>query len=208
MSVIVNPVTNDITVIVGSGGITTNWDNIEGKPAVVAEGATAAEARALIGAGTSDFDGTYDALVGKPSIPIIPSVMTQAEAEAGVSTTQRTITAQRIAQAITALSPTGSGTIIPISLTSNKTISQSDHKTIQYTTDTSVVIDIQSNGAIPTALGTQIDFFQAGVGTITFSGNTGVTVVPRNGVTSTSVPGDAATLVKLFANTWALIIGG
>ena len=43
------------------------WGTISGKPAVVAEGATAADARAAIGAGTSSFSGAYADLSGKPT---------------------------------------------------------------------------------------------------------------------------------------------
>lgn len=48
------------------------WSTIAGKPAVVAEGATAAAARTAIGAGTSSFSGAYADLSGKPTIPDSP----------------------------------------------------------------------------------------------------------------------------------------
>lgn len=51
----------------GGGGVT--WSTISGKPAVVAEGATQADARTAIGAGTSSFSGAYADLSGKPTIP-------------------------------------------------------------------------------------------------------------------------------------------
>ena len=44
------------------------WSTISGKPAVVAEGATQADARAAIGAGTSSFSGAYADLSGKPTL--------------------------------------------------------------------------------------------------------------------------------------------
>lgn len=50
----------------GSGSAT--WDSITGKPAVIAAGATAAEARTAIGAGTSSFSGAYADLSGKPTL--------------------------------------------------------------------------------------------------------------------------------------------
>ena len=43
------------------------WSTIPGKPAVVAEGATQADARTAIGAGTSSFSGAYADLTGKPT---------------------------------------------------------------------------------------------------------------------------------------------
>src|SRR5690606_41686713 len=39
----------------GGGGGATNWDDLDGKPAVIAAGDTAEEARTAIGAGTSNF---------------------------------------------------------------------------------------------------------------------------------------------------------
>ena len=44
------------------------WSTISGKPAVVAEGATQADARTAIGAGTSSFSGAYADLSGKPTL--------------------------------------------------------------------------------------------------------------------------------------------
>jgi hypothetical protein len=48
------------------------WSTIPEKPAVVAAGATAADARAAIGAGTSNFSGAYENLSGAPFIPEVP----------------------------------------------------------------------------------------------------------------------------------------
>jgi len=44
------------------------WTTIAGKPAVVAEGATQADARTAIGAGTSSFSGVYADLTSKPTL--------------------------------------------------------------------------------------------------------------------------------------------
>jgi lysophospholipase L1-like esterase len=44
------------------------WSTISGKPAVVAAGATQADARTAIGAGTSSFSGAYADLTGKPTL--------------------------------------------------------------------------------------------------------------------------------------------
>lgn len=61
----------------GSGGGSEDdvtWGTLPGKPAVIAAGATAEAARQAIGAGTSDFSGSYDDLTGKPTIPAAPTV--------------------------------------------------------------------------------------------------------------------------------------
>lgn len=55
----------------GSGG-TSTWEDLSGRPAVVAAGATEAEARDSVGAGTSNFSGVYGDLTGKPVIPDSP----------------------------------------------------------------------------------------------------------------------------------------
>lgn len=45
------------------------WSTLSGKPAIIAAGATAADARAAIEAGTSSFSGSYTDLSNKPIIP-------------------------------------------------------------------------------------------------------------------------------------------
>lgn len=54
--------------VVVSGGGSATWDTLAGKPAVIAAGDTAADARTAIGAGTSSFSGAYDDLSGKPTL--------------------------------------------------------------------------------------------------------------------------------------------
>lgn len=46
-----------------------SWNDLEDKPAFIGAGATTADARSAIGAGTSDFDGDYNNLSNKPTIP-------------------------------------------------------------------------------------------------------------------------------------------
>lgn len=59
----------------GGGGepVAPNWDDLEGKPAVIAAGANQAAARNAIGAGTSSFSGNYADLSGAPTIPAAPT---------------------------------------------------------------------------------------------------------------------------------------
>ena len=54
-----------LAILEAGGGVT--WSTISDKPAVVAEGATQADARTAIGAGTSSFSGAYADLSGKPT---------------------------------------------------------------------------------------------------------------------------------------------
>lgn len=77
----------------GNGGI--NWQTLEGKPAVIAEGSTAQEARESIGAGTSslvigttsttakagDYAPTWAEVTGKPATfaPTIGTTSTTAK---------------------------------------------------------------------------------------------------------------------------------
>ena len=58
------------------------WSTISGKPAVVAEGATQADARTAIGAGTSSFSGAYADLTGKPTT-MTPTAHAATHAAAG-----------------------------------------------------------------------------------------------------------------------------
>ncbi len=58
------------------------WSTISGKPAVVAAGATQADARTAIGAGTSSFSGAYADLTGKPTT-MTPTAHASTHAAAG-----------------------------------------------------------------------------------------------------------------------------
>jgi hypothetical protein len=51
-----------------AGLVSLTWSAITGKPAVIGAGATQAEARAAIGAGTSDFNGDYGSLTNRPTL--------------------------------------------------------------------------------------------------------------------------------------------
>lgn len=64
------------------------WGTIAGKPAVVAAGATQADARAAIGAGTgsSSFSGAYTDLTGKPTLGTAAATDTTAYATAAQGT--------------------------------------------------------------------------------------------------------------------------
>lgn len=60
----------------GGGGGPTAWTDITGKPAVIAAGATAADARTAIGAGTSNLVigvGAGNAMAGNTTIPAAPT---------------------------------------------------------------------------------------------------------------------------------------
>jgi len=63
---------NPVISATGGGTGSSSWDDITGKPAVIAAGADAAAARAAIGAGTgdgtSDFSGAYGDLTGTPTL--------------------------------------------------------------------------------------------------------------------------------------------
>lgn len=53
--------TNPLPIEGGGGGATATWDTLEGKPAVIAAGATAAEARTVISAAsTADLEAKVD----------------------------------------------------------------------------------------------------------------------------------------------------
>lgn len=60
----------------GGGGGPTAWADVTDKPAVIAAGATAADARTAIGAGTSNLaigSGAGDAMAGNTTIPAAPT---------------------------------------------------------------------------------------------------------------------------------------
>ena len=59
------------------------WSTLANKPAVIAAGATAADARSAIGAGTSSFSGSYSDLTDKPTIPADAADHTSGSATTG-----------------------------------------------------------------------------------------------------------------------------
>ena len=89
----------------GGDGQGVTWEEVTDKPAVIAEGATQAEARNKIGAGTSNYslpaggsasnylkgDGTW----GTPANTTY-SIITEAEFNTGTSNTGRTVSAQSL----------------------------------------------------------------------------------------------------------------
>jgi len=86
----------DGSPISGGGGVAATWETLEGKPDFIGAGATAAEARTAIGAGTSslvigttattakagDYAPTWAQVTGKPTTfaPIIGTSANQAMA--------------------------------------------------------------------------------------------------------------------------------
>lgn len=77
-----------VTIVGGAGG-TVTWDSIEDKPAVIAAGATQAEARTAIGAGTSSLaigtTGTT-AMAGNKTLANIGGVVPTAGLPAATAT--------------------------------------------------------------------------------------------------------------------------
>ena len=69
----------------------------------------------------TDWDATtgLGVLLNKPTIPTLPAAATQAEAEAGTETALRQFSPQRVAEAIAALAPTGSGGVAGVTLTAH-----------------------------------------------------------------------------------------
>lgn len=120
-------VVNNTLVISASGGLTAvAWDDVSGKPVVFPpsphatthvdgtddiQSATAAQKGLATGAHIAKLDGiAAGATVGATwgsNVTSQPSVVSQAEAEAGVAATERIWTAERVAQAIAALAPSG-----------------------------------------------------------------------------------------------------
>jgi Repeat of unknown function (DUF5907) len=94
-----NYVTDAQLVVIGntSGANTGDqtlptWSTISGKPAVIGAGATAADARTAIGAGTSSFDGVYASLTSKPTLGSAAATASTDYATAAQGTDARTPT--------------------------------------------------------------------------------------------------------------------
>lgn len=238
--------------VISTNSAAPDWGDIQDKPAVIASGATQADARSSIGLGTastqasgafataaqgaladtavqpSDTSDVADA--GKvvkysnigavntvePQFPenAVPlwyfnagldakqnalSNPSQVEAEAGTAATARSWSAQRDRQAIVAASR------LIVSVSANKILALTDEYTYQRVT-AAATITIPTNASVAFPVGAEIDFFQAGSGAITFSPSSGVTVNSFEDTLVTDGKGAAATLKKVAANEWDLII--
>lgn len=129
------------------------------------------------------------------------SAISQANIESPASTATGLITGQRLAQGVIA----SSRNIVAVS--GSKTLALTDEYTFQNVTAAST-ITVPANATVALPVGSQIDFFQAGAGVITFAAAGGVTIISKGSTLATTEAGDAATLKKTATNTWALIIGG
>lgn len=148
-----------------------------------------AHVKSISSANISTWNGKQDAL----------SVVPQSEAEAGTATTARSWSAQRDRQAIVAASR------LIVSVSANKTLALNDEYTYQRVT-AAATITIPTSASVALPVGAVIDFFQAGSGAITFSPASGVTVNSYEDTLVTDGKGAAATLKKVAANEWDLII--
>lgn len=96
----------------GGGGGPTAWADITGKPAVIAAGATAADARTAIGAGTSNLVigvGAGNAMAGNTTIPAAPTWSTIAGKPAVIAAGADAATARAAIGAGTSNLVVGSG---------------------------------------------------------------------------------------------------
>jgi hypothetical protein len=144
----------------------------------------------------AEIQAAYDSLV---------ALISQAEAEAGTATTARRWTAERVAQAIAALSPSA-----PIGVNAQTgttyTLALADKgKKVTMDNAAANTLTIPTNASVAFPVGTILGVSMIGAGTTTVDGATGVTV---NGVSS----GGAAiaarytgvTLTKIGADTWLM----
>lgn len=77
-----------------NGGGVVEWDDVLDKPVVIAAGATQADARTAVGAGTSSFSGSYTDLTSKPTIP-------STAADVGAVPTSRTVAGKALSSNVT-----------------------------------------------------------------------------------------------------------
>jgi hypothetical protein len=169
------------------------WSTISGKPAVIAEGATQADARTAIGAGTSSFSGDYDDLTDKPTL---------GTAAATASTDYAT--AAQGAKADTALQPATGQTINAQTGTTYTLVASDAGKIVTLSNGSAVTVTLPQDSDATFAVGTRVDFIGIGAGLVTFAAGTGATV---NGTPSlvTRAQWSGATAVKRAANTWVVI---
>src|SRR5690606_1562746 len=103
--------------------------------------------------------------------------------ESPSSTATGLITGQRLAQGVVA----SSRSIVAVS--GSKTLALTDEYTFQNVTAAST-ITVPANATVALPVGSQIDFFQAGAGVITFAAAGGVTIISKGSTLATTEAGD------------------
>lgn len=89
--------------------------------------------------------------------------------------------------------------------TTTRTLALTDaFKYIRCTNASATTITVPTNASVAFPIGTQIDFFQAGTGQVSFVAAGGVTINYQPGL-KISVQYKGATLIKVGTNTWDLI---
>ena len=166
------------------------WSTLSGKPAVIGAGATAADARAAIGAGTSSFSGAYADLTGKPTL---------GTAAATASTDYAT--AAQGAKADTALQP-ATGQAINAQTGTTYTLAAGDAgKLVTITNAAAITLTVP--GGVFTA-GQRVDCIVAGAGMVTVVGSS-CTV---NGTPSLVSRARYSAFTVLFtSSTTAIVVG-
>lgn len=107
--------------------------------------------------------------------------------------------------AITPVQVQGYRPIVTVSGTS-KTLALTDSGTFQLATNSSTTtITIDTNANVGFAAGTEIDFFQQGVGQVVFAGAVGVTVQSKSGNLKLTGQYSGGTIKQLAINTWSLV---
>lgn len=167
------------------------WATISGKPAVIGAGATAADARTAIGAGTSSFSGAYADLTGKPTLG---TAADNAETDFA--------TAAQGAKADTALQPSTAQAINAQTGTSY-TLQASDAGKL-VTLDNTGAITLNAPGSVFTA-GQRVDVLVLNTGMATVVGTSGATA---NGTPSlVSRARYSAFTVLWLSATSAVVVG-
>lgn len=172
-----------------------DWSKLKNKPAVIGAGATAADARTAIGAGTSSFSGAYTDLSGKPSTfpPTIGN--TAATAMAGNKT----------ATDLGGASSADSRFVgVPVSA-----------QTAAYTLvagDAGSIVEVNSASAVSVtvpastfAAGQIVEVCQMGAGQVTIVAGSGVTLRNANGLKISAQYGSAS--IRFRSATEAVVAG-
>lgn len=198
------------------------WTTLSGKPAVIAAGATQADARTAIGAGTSSFSGSYSNLTDVPT-SFTPSAHSHAISDTtglqtaldGKAATSHSHAISDVTNLQTTLDGKASSTAPGLygryvgvnaqTGTSYTPVLGDEGKLVTLTNAAAITVTLPSDANLAMPVGATVDFVGLGAGLVTFQAGSGATANATPSLV-TRAQYSAVSAIKAASNAW-LVVG-